>query len=100
MTWKFNLNGNNGMLVGMAIVVSAAAVTLYRVDRVEAEQETDHKRLDCIEDNQRVLDRNQREASADVALANAQLRKLLDLQGVERIKRPPVPPSELKDPDE
>jgi hypothetical protein len=96
---KLNLNGNAATLTSLVLIVATAAVLLYRMDLVEAALADDEKRLNCIEKNQRTLDENQRNAAADVALANAQLRKLLELEGVtERIERPKVEPTKLKDP--
>jgi hypothetical protein len=97
---RFAINGSTGILAGLVIAISTAAVLLYRVDIVEDAQAVEEKRLDYIEENQRKLDRNQRETAADVEWANDKLDKLLDTVGVnDRIKRPPIKPSTMREPE-
>ena len=96
---KLNRNGGVG-ITSIVIAAMAIGALFWRVDTVEGQQAETEKRLDCIEANQAVLDENQRNTAADVGLANAQLRKLLELNGVtERIPRPDVEPSEMERPD-
>lgn len=99
MPIKFNLNGNTRWLIaGAAAIVAAAAVTLSQVSDLQADQEKIDKRLDCVEANQKVLDRNQREAAADAAWVLVGVHALLDAADVDRTKRPDVKPSELEKP--
>ena len=102
MPIKLNLNGNTRWLIGgAAAIVAAAAVTLSQVSDLQADQEKIDKRIDCLESNQRTLDEGQRNGAADMQWSLKKLDAMMEkLEVTERIERPRVEPSKLKEPIE
>lgn len=101
MPMKLSLNGNTRWIIAAAFsIVAAAAVTLSQVADLQADQEATDKRLNYIETNQRTLDEGQRITAADVEWSNKKLDALLEkLEVTERIERPKVAESKLKEPE-
>jgi hypothetical protein len=99
MPFKMNFNGGVISIGSVVLALMAIGALFWRVSAVEADQEKTDDRLKYLEENQKVLDRNQREAAADSKWVLEGLHGLLDAANVPRTERPDVKPSEMKKPD-
>ena len=99
MPLKLSVNGATKAIAATLALGVAAGGLLWRVNDVAAEQEVTEKRLKCVEENQKVLDRNQREMTADSAWMLEGVHALLDAADVPRTKRPDVKESKMKETD-
>jgi outer membrane murein-binding lipoprotein Lpp len=95
----FKLNGGVGVIIAVLGAALVAGGVLVKIEIAEAEQEELDSRIDCLENNQWMLDEGQRNLKADSGWAHTKLDILLKAAGHdEQVKRPEVEESKLEKP--
>ncbi len=89
--------GGRLLILSIIGVIGTAALTAHRLDADDKSDALVEKNIKTLDHNIEILDEQARLNAQAAGLANAQLRKLLEINGVtERIAPPPIAPSKLE----
>lgn len=89
--------GGRIFVLALCGVLGSAAITAYRLEADDEDDAIVERNIKTLDQNIRVLDEQGRLNAQAAGLANKQLRRLLEIEGVtERIEPPPVPPSKIE----